>query len=652
MPEDLAWPENTGEDDVWLQIVLKDIEATETFLVSRQYTKQWDLSDRLFYAYVAPENWPNTNVPRSSLGMPLLSSHLFSMLAAIVQALFSGDEPIKIDATEGTSRETAIANQALIMWELEQCGFRQELVYFLFDMLCYGTGNLWWGFKPIVRRRRKKVRKAPILGEEKEQATGALDAIENEDSPEDTWVLPHVEYSHIRHYGPDPGCRRHDIRKGKFAWRRFFLSAEELDEIRDDDGYQNIPTRDQLEKLVAPDREGSAANALEAGTEYAQASFGRKAMPRWMDTTANPLAQGFEVIEYWTGDRTIQVFERQLVIRNAVHELRTIPSLSCPLFLAPDSYYGMGLAHLIGNFQRVMQGVVNLYLDDLSLNLNGMFVTGKGYNTSGQAIWASPGKVVKVDDATQFKPIDRQPVGPDAMGMIDACKGWAQEADGANDITIQGNMPSERSSITRTAQGAGMLGNGSRTKLEFLVDNISEMVIVPLVNAFIGMNFDNLAPSQIKTILGEELAHSYSEDPINLLNGRYKVTVSAGARLQARNAIAQQWPMIMQMLTSPAMLAGLQTEAKKIDYQALTDEIFRAAGYPKAKSFIVDMTQQDQQRMQQMNPAMNRIAEIQAKVQAETDKDLQVEENKAGGRALITTLRHALEVEDRRAMGE
>jgi hypothetical protein len=43
----------------------------------------------------------------------------------------------------------------------------------------------------------------------------------------------------------------------------------------------------------------------------------------------------------------------------------------------------------------------------------------------------------------------------------------------------------------------------------------------------------------------------------------------------------------------PAMLAGLQTEAKKIDYQALTDEIFRAAGYPKGKSFIVDRTPQD-----------------------------------------------------------
>lgn len=664
MPEDLAWPENTEEDHIALQIVLADVQSTETFLTSRQYTKQWDLSDRLFYAYVAPENWPGTNTPRSSLGMPLLSTHLFSLLSSIVQALFSGNKPIQIDPKEGTSRETAQANQALIMWELEQCGFRQELVYVLFDMLAYGTGNGWWGFMPVKRKKRKKVRKAAVLGEQRSgntqddaatqdtQGAGATQEpeIETEES-EETWVLPRFEYSHIRHYGPDPGCRRSAVSTGKFAWRRVFMSAEDLDKLRDVDGYQNIPTREQLEKIVTPDKETSTPNPLEAGTEYAQASYGRKAMPRWMDTTADPLKQDFEIIEWWTEDSTVVLFERMLVIRNATHELGKIPALSCPLFMAPDSYYGMGLAHLIGNFQRVMQGVVNLYLDDLTLNLNGMFVTGKGYNQSGQAIWASPGKVVKVDDAQQFKPIERQPVGGDAMQMVEACKSWAQEADGAADVSVQGNMPSSKSSITRTATGASQLGMGSRTRLEFIVDNIADLILVPLVEAFIGMNFDNLAPTQIKTILGEELGHKYEDDPINLLNGTYKVTVSAGARLQARNAIAQQWPMIMQMLTSPAMLAGLQTEAKKVDYGAVIDETFKAAGYPSEKSFIVPQTPEDIQRTQQMNPAMNRMAEIQGKVQAETDKELQVEEAKAGGRALNTAFRHIMETEDRTALG-
>ncbi len=191
---------------------------------------------------------------------------------------------------------------------------------------------------------------------------------------------------------------------------------------------------------------------------------------------------------------------------------------------------------------------------------------------------------------------------------------------------------------------------GARTRLEFLIDNIADLVIVPLVMEFMELNFDNLAPEQIKTILGEELGHAYAEDPLNIINGSYKVTVSAGARLQARNAIAQQWPMIMQMITSPAMLAGLQQEGKKVAYDAVIKETFRAAGYPSETSFIVSMTPEDLKRMQEMNPAMNRIAEIQAKAQAETDKDLQVEEGKAGGRALITAFRHALEVEDRQSM--
>lgn len=647
MPEDLAWPENSGDDATWLQIVLNDVEASETFLVSRQYTKQWDWADRLFYAYVAPEPWPGTNTPRSALGMPLLATHLFSLLSAVVQAFFSGSEPIKLDPKEGTSRATAQANQALIMWELEQTGFRMELVYLLMDMMLYGTGGGWWGFQAVTRKRRKKVRKevASELGETK-KTTQVVD-----EPDEQTWVLPKFEYTHIRHYGVDPGHRRCDVSKAPVAWRRMYLTAEDLDDLRDDDGFQNIPTREQLEHLVAPDKEGASPNPLETGSEHTQASFGRKAMPRWQDTTADPLKQVWEVIEYWTGDRTIYVFERQLVIRNSTHEFGKVPALSCPLFISPDSYYGMGLSQLIGNFQRVMQGVVNLYLDGFSLDLNGMYVTGKGYNNPGQAIWSAPGRVVKVDDAQQFKKIERSSVGGEAMAMIEACQNWAQMADGANDITVQGNMPSKNSSITRTAEGAGMVGMGSRTKLEFLIDNVAELVIIPLVEAFIGMNFDNLAPEQIKTILGEEMGHAYAEDPINLLNGRYKITVSAGARLQARNALGQMWPMLLNMLTSPTMLASLQQEGKKVNVGKVVDEQFRSVGYPGGKEFVVDMTQQDLARMQSMNPAMNRIAEIQAKVTAETQKELEVEESKAGGRALNTAFRHIMETEDRQALG-
>lgn len=642
MAEDLAWPEQTLEDATALNILLSDVERTEGFLVSRRYPQQWDFGDRLFYAYVAPEPWPNTQIPRSSLGMPLLSTHLFSLLSSVVQALFSGNKPLEIDPRPGTTVETAQANEVLITWELEQCKFKQELVYFLMDLLLHGTGNGWWGFRPITKKKRKKVRKnvAPVLGE---NSTGEAQAETDIETEEQVWVLPYFEYCHIRHYGVDPGCRRADVRTAGYAWRRVYLSVDDLDQLREVDGYQNIPDRETLEKLAAPDKEPATPSPLEQGTYSSTLNNSRKALPRWEPSTADPLRQGFEVIEYWTEDRVIVSFERLLCIRNATHELEEIPSLSCPFFISPDSYYGMGLAHLIGNFQRVMQGVVNLYLDDLSLNLNGMYISGKGYNTAGQAIWASPGKIVKVDDAQQFKPIDRQPVGPDAMSMIAACQQWAQQADGAAEISIQGSMPSDKSSITRTASGANMLDAGSRTRVEFLIDQISDLVIVPLVNKFMELNFANLAPEQVKTILGDELGHTYEGDPLNILNGQYKVTVSAGARLQARNAIAQQWPMLMNMITSPSVLQGLQTEAKKISYSNVVKETFRSAGYPGQAEFIVDMTKDDIKRMETMNPAAQRQALQESKIAQEGQNDVELEESKVGGRAFVKLLLHALE---------
>jgi hypothetical protein len=251
--------------------------------------------------------------------------------------------------------------------------------------------------------------------------------------------------------------------------------------------------------------------------------------------------------------------------------------------------------------------------------------------------------VVKVDDAVQFKPIERQPVGGDAMGIIQACQQWAQQADGAAEISVQGSMPAEKSSITRTATGANQLDAGARTRMEFLIDNIADLIIIPLVNKFIEMNFDNLAPEQVKTILGEELGHQYEGDPINILNGQYKVTISAGARLQARNAIAQQWPMLLNMITSPSALQGLQTEGKKINYSAIMEETFKAAGYPGEAQFIVPMTPEDIKRMEQMNPSAQKQALQQSKIAQEGQNDIALEESKVGGRALVKMLLHAIE---------
>src|SRR5260370_36360849 len=128
-------------------------------------------------------------------------------------------KPLQIDPRKGTSKATAEANQALVMWELEQTNFKQELIYFLFDLLLYGTGNLWWGFVPMERRKRRKVRRgvAPVLGEGKKAGEAqpgsahgpAGHAVPHEsgqgtelvdEETTDTWVLPKVEYCHIRHY--------------------------------------------------------------------------------------------------------------------------------------------------------------------------------------------------------------------------------------------------------------------------------------------------------------------------------------------------------------------------------------------------------------------------------------------------------------------
>lgn len=676
--DETFWPEQTPEDLAAMKVVLQDCNKAEGFLVSRQYIRQWDSTDILFYAWVEPVKWPGTEVNRASLGMPLVAKHTFSLLSAVQQALFSGNKSFQVDPRPGTTLATAAARQALCTWELERTGFKQELRLIAYDALLYGTGVGFWGYEPVVRRKRKKVRKnvAPVLGEETgpraDTQRGGTSALmgDGDASPavtqragasapttleteleEEELVLPKFEYVNIRHYLVDPGCRRSDIRTAKWAARRMYLSADDLDQLRDVDGFQNIPTREEFERVTTPDKEPAEMNPLEMGSFNWTVNRSMKAWPRWMETTVDPLRKDFEVIEYWTRDRVIHVLEKQVVIRNATHHLGRLPFVSVPFYEAPDSYYGLGLGFLIGNFQRVQQGVVNLYLDDMSLNLNGMFVSARGMNdTMGQAIWASPGKVVKVDDVKGFKPIDRQPVGSDAMGMISACEGWAQATDGANEITVQGTMPAGRSSITRTAGGANLLASGSQTRQQDFVDQIADLVILPTIEAFIEMDFENLTPEQIKAILGEELGHAYHDDPIDILNGSYKLSVTAGSRLQARTALAAQLPTLITMITSPSTVQGLQTERKKIDYAKFTRMMFDSVGYPGYDDIVVNMTADDVKTMMAMNPAAQQAAVQQQKIAGEAAAAEQLEQDKVGGRALNIVLKHTL-AQDASAFG-
>lgn len=646
-PDEVFFPDQDADDVAAVKLVMQDIQKAEGFMNSRLYVRDWNLADILFYAQVKPETWQGTNVARASLGMPIVAEHLFSILAACMQALFPGTSPVELEPYPSTATELARAEHALVDWGFEVSNFKFEIRKMAFEALLYGTGAGFWGWKQqTITRKQYKLKEQPqVVGIEQgtvEIPSEGSNEIESVDVKEKI-NQPCFEYSSLRWIRVDSGCRQPNGQGAKWVSRVLYLTADELDGLRDCEGYKNIPSREEFAKLTTPSKEAAQQNQLEMQTQTSFTNYQQtKALPQSFETTADPLRQPFRVDEYWTPDRVLSILQGQLCIRNERHPFGRIPAVFTWFQEAPDSFFSLGLGNRVGNYQRMAQGVVNLYLDDLSLNLNQMYVGKRGFNNLSQQIWSSPGKVIYADDEF-FKPLQRNPMGVDALTAIANAQDWAQRISGANEMSVQGTMPSNKSSITRTGTGASILAQGASMRLQFFVDQTADHVIIPVAEGFMDMFPMYMTPSEVKKVLSDEMGEAWAGDPVALFNGRYKLRTLAGSKLQQREALKQGLPFLYQFLESPAIQQAMSQQKKKSDFLELTKMIFTATGAPHYQDIIKDMTEEDVKQMMAMQPGVQQQQMEQQKLQAAGTLQSQKIEDSAMGRVFVKMMEKLIE---------
>ena len=150
-----------------------------------------------------------------------------------------------------------------------------------------------------------------------------------------------------------------------------------------------------------------------------------------------------------------------------------------------------------------------------------------------------------------------------------------------------------------------------------------------------------MKPSQIRAMLSQALGAAFKATPIDVLNGSYRVDISAGARLQAREAINKTIGVLETFLQSPGTVEMLSVQALKLDANAMFSMLFEAFGGPYKEQLIVPMDDSDKQRMM----ANTQAAAMQGKLgivkaQGEVKKD--VDNNQSENRMLIETGKHTL----------
>ncbi len=591
-------------DDLALALVVQDANRAESWLQSKLWVQSWDAAQLLYEAVVPPDQirmWPGTKKPRAHLQIPLLFQVLESLQPQIVDGLFAAEPPFSFEPRPGTQADVARAAARIVEYQLDDLDVREEYRKGVKSLLLFGSAFWKWGWETYQRTRKIWRRKEQVATV---QVAGTVQTIPS-DSPDDFELAeelvnisrPTFEHVNIRHLLVDPTLAEPDIRKAKFVIHRMYLSANQLDDLRNQDGYE-IPDRETLRGYFFPAAETALPSAMELSGAAVNGPI--SPLPRFEKATSDPMEQPLEVLEYWTADKCVVVVQKKLVIKNQTNEFGRIPFFSATFADIPNNgVYGLGLGRLIGVEQQLVSAITNMRLDEVALNLYGLYKGKRGSGMMPESVPVAPGHVIKMDDPSKdLLAVERQPVLNEAYQEVAIASARAEATSGANQLTVQGQLPQPggRSSITRTATGASILGNAAGARLQALVDQIAQQAFEPMLYAFAEMNSLRLPPNEMRRLLNDELQQAYSGDMLDVMNARVKFSCLAASNLQARRALAQALPIMAEFLLQGPIPQMLSQQAKKIDVGEFVNLLFDVTGYKDEQSLIVAMTADDEQR--------------------------------------------------------
>ena len=654
----VAFADQIRSDESMMQEANLNREESENFIATRGLIGRWNMAEIMLRAWVDPIKWKGSDQFRSHLGVPLVAEQFYSIHSVVNQTLFGAYQVFQVDATSGTPLECAEAQQAILNAEMRTCGFKgvsakSEFREITYDGLFYGFGVALYGWETTKQNIIKKVQRmhpATITV----NGNSIVIPQKDEDDIEEKCIgvceinMPKLEHVPIRRFRYAPDLRRGDPRVAEWCGRIIYLTSYDLDKLRNTDGWK-VPSREELVKLTTPQlMDESPTNPLETlgsntgNPVFQQTTTPQKAFPEnyTQRTTHDPLMRKFEAFDYWTPYRHCIILGKEYCILNETHKFGRPPFLGFCFRNAPDSAHGYGIAYWLTDFQRVCQGVINAYLDDMNLNLMGTYTSPAGANNSAQAQWIFPGKIFKSDPQGKLEPMTRNAVdGKEPLTVIAQMKEWASSISGAGAGTLGGNPG--KSGDMRTPAGVAAVTGGENVKLADLVDVISEQVFVPFLEFCIEQN-QKLKPSQIRAMLSQELGEAFKQTPLDILNGTYRVDISAGARLQARAALEKYIGVLETFIQAPGTVENLAVQAMKIDFNGMFEALFDTFGVPYKEKIIVPMTDEDKaRRAAEKSMAAQQNSKL-AQLQAQGEIKKGVDDNQAENRMLIETGKHTL----------
>src|SRR5437899_1052228 len=452
-PEEAVFAPGAWDDDLALAIVISDFDRASQHR-QQNFDLNWDDDDRLLHANVTQRTWEGTNTPRSSLGVKLVWQQIESLLPAEMSALFQSTDGIFFDTfpRPGTDITQAIATRELISAQLDDINFWKTAEQVLRSKNLYGTGILKLGwFRRDRQREFWSDELIPVMGQKLGTPffIGTKRQFKRRQKKEQI-NRPEILYVSLRDFYIDPSHKKPHVEGAQFAIHRAFITMDEIFWMGQNDPSYDMPTRDDLVLMVKQGATPASAAADTSKQRSAQEADIRERYP--LNSTADPAKAKFEILEYWTNDRLVTVLNRKRVIRNISNPYMFIPFISVNYTDVVDQFYGKGIARIIGDEQRLMQGIVNAHVDEVSLHIHGALVIESGSVINKGQLRRRPGQVIEATRRDAVGPLETSPVTQDAFIALQQAQIRAQQYTGVTDIVLMCE-PSVQTSATRTARG-------------------------------------------------------------------------------------------------------------------------------------------------------------------------------------------------------
>lgn len=592
-----------------LALVVGSAEKAEQYIANKQWNLLWRDADLLYQSPRPMTVYENTYILEPNVQRFTVAKVCNAVVPKVYKGLFYADPPMILRPRPGTSQNQTDAKTALFSSLLDSCEFKKQTRWGLEQMAHLGTAIWKWGieYKEIeVEERIATV--ASVMAGPEELGVGDTVAVESEPNIKVTKRIvprPFFEHREISRVLVDPHLEVSDIREAAYVvdvrYMDFYQIQELQKSVSNEDGYEegwSFPN--DLIDLWMPPAEVNYPSQLSSEKQSIVQGVVHHAEDVNINVSPDLLRKKIEVLEYWDKGRKIIVLARKKVIFTGDNPFKQIPFLSANWWNRRKAFYGMGLGLIVGQNQRVDQGTINAILKILSFGVNPVYLRRRDANAPTQMIRTSLGKILTVDGETKdaYSLLDTPKVPQEVWAALSESEKATESASGADAMLVQGSTAGPRTSMGRTAGGAGILAGASADRLDGPLDNFIEQVFKPFLYILDYLIFHYISDAEIQFILGEELGKDYKVDLQQFHNARFEYEVLAGASLAAKRIMAQSMTLITEIFQNPTIQQNLaEINEEYIDFKPILNMWMEASEWKNRQDIIKPLTTEMKQRM-------------------------------------------------------